>query len=93
MFYVYLYHFGVITFAFYPETVVRMCSLKSFFKSFAKFTRKHVCPSLFLSAASNSLKQRLRDRCLPVKFCKFLKPLLLTDHLRLLLLSVTRYQI
>ena len=28
MFYVYLYRFGIIIFVFYPEEVVRKCSLK-----------------------------------------------------------------
>ena len=43
---------------------------KVVFKNFKKFTRQHLCWSLFLSATTN-LKWRLRHRCFPVNFCKF----------------------
>ena len=48
MFYVYLYHFGIIIFVFYLQAVVRWCSLKSCFKKFRKIHKKTpVLESLF----------------------------------------------
>ena len=70
--------FGIIRFVLYPEAVVWRCSLKTVFKNFAKFTsskftRKHLCWCLFLSAASNFIKIKIQHRCFPVNFCKFSK--------------------
>ena len=56
MFYIYSYHFGIIIFVFYPEAVVQRCPLKIIFKNFANFTRKHLCWSVFLSAAKDIFK-------------------------------------
>ena len=42
---------------------------KLFFLNFAKFTRKHLCWSLFFSAASSFIKiERPWHRCFPVNF-------------------------
>ena len=47
------------------------------FKSFAKFTGKHLCWSLFLKKLAGSrpatLLKRLQHRCFPVRFTKLLK--------------------
>ena len=46
------------------------CSIKkAFLKIFAKFTGKHLCRSL---RPATLLKKRLRNRCFPVNFAKFL---------------------
>ena len=53
---------------------------KSSFRNFAKFTRKHLCQSLFLIKVPQPvtlLKKRLWHRCFFVNFATFLK----TKHL------------
>ena len=46
--YIYSYHFGVIVFMFYPEAVVRRCSLKRYsYKSFKIHKKTPVPESLF----------------------------------------------
>ena len=60
-------------------------------KSFANFTRKHKCWSLFLRKLqawrpATLWKTRLQHWCLLVKFAKFLRTLVFTEHLRWLLL-------
>ena len=47
-------------------------------KSFTKFTRKHLCQSLFFNkvadlSVATLLKKRLRHRCFPVNFVKILR--------------------
>ena len=55
----------------------RRCSVKKgVLKSFADFTRKHLCGSLFLiiaGLACNFIKKRLPHRCFPVEFAKYLR--------------------
>ena len=57
----------------------RRCSIKKgVLRNFAKFTGKHLCQSLFLNKVeglrpSTFLKKRLRHRCFPVNFPKFLR--------------------
>ena len=51
---------------------------KSVFRNFAKFTGKHLCPSLFFNKVAGLrpatlLKKRLWHRCFPVNFVKFLR--------------------
>ena len=62
------------------------CSLVFFktsvLKSLANFTGKHLCWSLFF-------KKRVQHMCFPVKFAKFLRTPLLTEHFRSLLLDIT----
>ena len=60
--------------------------------SFAKFTGKHLCQSLFLNkdtglSSATSLKKRLWYRCLLMNFAKFPRTPILTEHLWWLLLS------
>ena len=55
-------------------------------RSFANFTGKHLCWSLFLKnlqAEGLQLhKIRLQHKCFPVKFAKFLRTPFLTEHLQ-----------
>ena len=48
---------------------------KEVLKHFAKFTRKHLCRSLFFIKVTgvSLLKKRLRHRCFPATFLKFLR--------------------
>ena len=46
---------------------------KSVLKNFTKFTRKHLCQSLFFNKVA-LLKTRLWHRCFPVNLVKFLRP-------------------
>ena len=60
-------------------------------RSFAKFTEKHLCQSLFCNKVASLrpatlLKKRLWHRCFPVNFAKFLRTPFLTELLRWLLL-------
>ena len=65
----------------------RKCSVrKCVFRNFAKFTGKHLCQSLFFNKLpglrpATLLKKRLRNRCFPVNFAKFLIIPFLTKHL------------
>ena len=56
MFYICLYDFHIIVFVLYAIAIAQSCSLKVVFKNFAKFTKKHLCWSLLLSAASNFMR-------------------------------------
>ena len=48
IFCIYLFHFGIIVFVFYPVAVVRIgVPEKGFPKNFAKFTRQHLFQGLF----------------------------------------------
>ena len=46
-------------------------------KTFAKFTGKHLCQSLFFNKTAGlrpaTLKKRIWNRCFPVNFAKFLR--------------------
>ena len=61
------------------EAVARkMFRKKVFFKFFSKFIGKHLCQSLLFNKnaglrPATLLKKRLRHRCFPVNFTKFLK--------------------
>ena len=55
-----------------PEVLYKKGALKSF----AKLTGKHLCLSLVFN------KMRLRHRCFPVNFAKFLRTPFFTEHLR-----------
>ena len=46
---------------------VRSCSVKKVFINFAKFTRKHLCQSLFFN------KKRLQHNCFPENVAQFLR--------------------
>ena len=57
----------------------RRCSvIKDVLRNFAKFTRKHLCQSLFFNKVADLrpatlLKKRLWYRCFPVNFAKLLR--------------------
>ena len=70
---------------------------KGVLRNFAKFTRKHLCQSLFFSKVAGLkpatlLKQRLWHKCFPVKFAKFLIIPFLIEHLRWLLLQISELE-
>ena len=55
----------------------RFCVKKSVLRNFAKFTGKHLCQCLFFKKVAGLrpatlLKRKLRHRCFPVTFAKFL---------------------
>ena len=69
------------------------CSMKKGVRTkFTKFTRKHLCQSLFFNKVAGLrpatlLKKRLWHRCFPVNFAKFQRaPFLQNTSGRLLLL-------
>ena len=72
----------------------RRCSVrKDVLKNFAKFLGKHLCQDLFMSElkASNFIKKRLRHKCFPADFAKFLRtPFLQNTSGQLLLFRVNR---
>ena len=71
----------------FTEAVARCCSVKNvFLKSFAKFTGKHLCHSIFFNKVAgprpaNLLKKRLWHKYLPLSFGKFLRLLLTLQFL------------
>ena len=74
MFYVYMFHFGIITFVFYPEAVVRRCSLKSYFLKLSQNSQENTCAGVsFQAPLATSLKQRLQHRRFPVNFYEISK--------------------
>ena len=77
------------------EAVFRRCSIKVFLETLQKFRGRHLCQSLFFNKIASLrpatlLKKRLWHRCFPVNFAKFLRTPFLTEHLRCLLLNITR---
>ena len=59
-------------------------------KKFTNFTGKHPRWSLFLI---NIIEKRLKHRCFPVKFAKYLRTPFFTEHLQWLLLQrLKKYQ-
>ena len=70
---------------------------KGVLRNFAKFTRKHLCESLFLinKVACLSLqfylKKRLWHRCFPVNCANFLRTPFLTEHLWWVFLHFEKY--
>ena len=71
-----------------PEVIYE----KGVVRSFAKFTGKYLYLSLFFDkvAAATLSKQRLRYRCFPVNFVKFLRTLFYTEHVQWLFLELTK---
>ena len=66
------------------EAVARRCSVKKVFSG------KHLCQSFIFNkvAGFRAAKKRLRHRCFPVNFVRFLRTRFLTDHLWRLLLEI-----
>ena len=63
------------------------CSVKKDVrKNFANFIGKHLCRSLFFNKVVFLFKKRLRRRCFPLNFTKFLKTSFCIEHLWWLLL-------
>ena len=63
-------------------------------KNFAMFTGKYLCLSLFFIniqawKPATLLKKRLRHRCFPVKFARFLRTPFFTEHLQWLLQEIS----
>ena len=68
---------------------------KGVLRNFLKFTGKHLCQSLFFNKVvglrpATLIKKKLWQRCFPGNFAKFLRTSFLTEHLRWLLLDITR---
>ena len=74
------------------EALAQTCSVRKVFLEISqKFTKKHLCQSLFFNKVTglrpeSLLKKRLSHRCFPVNFAKILRTYFLTEHLRWLLL-------
>ena len=68
---------------------------KGVLRNFAKFTGKHLCQSLFLIKLrpATLLKKKLRRKCFPVNFAKFLRTSFLQNTSRRLLLMIYRNKI
>ena len=65
---------------------------KSILRNFVKFTGKHLCQSLFFNKVAalrpaTLLKKRLRHRCFPLNFVKFLRTPFFIEQLWWLLLE------
>ena len=60
---------------------------KSVRKNLSKFTRKHLCQSLFSNKVADLWHRWLWHRCFPVNFEKFLRTQFFIEHLRWLLLN------
>ena len=58
-----------------------------FFKNFSNFTEKHVLDSLFNEVAGLQ-GMSLQHRCFPVRYAKYLKPLIFPEYLRWLLVWI-----
>ena len=66
---------------------------KGVLRNFAKFTRKHLCHSLFFNKVAGLrpatlLKKRLWHSCFPVNFAKFLRTPFFLEHFWWLLLHM-----
>ena len=60
----------------YTSSCPEVFCKKGVLRTFAKFTGKHLCQSVFFKkfqASGNFIKKRLWRRCFPVNFAKFLR--------------------
>ena len=67
---------------------------KGVLRNFAKFAVKHLCQSLFFNKvaglrSATLLKRRLKHRCFPVNFARFLRTSFFIEHLWWLLLPIS----
>ena len=78
------------------EAVARRCSItKGVFRNFAKYTRKHLCQSLFFNNVAGLrpatlLNKRFWHRCFPGNFVKFFKNIFFTEYLPATASELTR---
>ena len=63
----------------------RRCSItKDVLRNFAKFTRKHLCQSLFFNkVAGNFIKKETLAQVFSFEFCEISKNTFFTEHLRI----------
>ena len=70
----------------YRNSHQRCCIKKAVFKSFAKFTEKHLCERLFFNkvaaTAYNSIKKVTLLQVFSCEFCVIFKNTFLTEHIR-----------
>ena len=82
----------VFFFTFIARSSHRRCSVrKDVLRNLTKFTEKHLCQSLFLMKLQAFIKKRLRHRCFPVSFAKFLRTPFLQNPSGRLLLHIAQF--
>ena len=82
-----------ITRASFGSNLPEVFCKKGVLRYFTKFTRKYLCQSLFLQPEPcNFIKKRLRHRCFPVNFVKFLRTPFFIEQLWWLLLFPGGYE-
>ena len=86
------YHYQTINFQKQPPEVFRKIGV---FENFTKFTGKNLRQSPFLiklqALGCNLLKKRLWHRCFPMKFLKFFRIPISTEHLWWQLLNFIKF--
>ena len=66
MFYISSFHFVIIILAFYPEAVVRRCSLKNVFLKISQNSQENTCTVISYSrTASNFINEKTPVQCFP----------------------------
>ena len=68
------------------EAVVCRCFSKQVFLKISQTSQENFCAGVSFWPVYNFIKKRLQHRCFPVKFAKFLRTSIFTEHLRWLLL-------
>ena len=73
MFHIYLFQFGIIIFAFFPEAVERRCSWQFFLKT-SQNSQKSICTGVpFLACGSNFINEENPAQCFPKPLTIFAK--------------------
>ena len=73
MFHIYLFQFGIIIFAFFPEAVERRCSWQ-FFLKISQNSQKSICTGVpFLACGSNFINEETPAQCFPKPLTIFAK--------------------
>ena len=80
---------------FYAEVAVRRCSVKKVFLKLSRNSQESICVGVSFSITLQAcfIKKRLRNRCFPVNFAKFLRTPFYIEHLRWLLLQMENFSI
>ena len=74
MFYVYLYHFGIIRFVFYPRSSYTVVFFKKVFSENLQNSQENSCTGVsFLNATDNFIKIETLAHVLSCEFCKIPK--------------------